>query len=69
MASNPQTGDILECKQCNCKVQVIQACECDPGCAEFRCCDQAMENATESAVRIAGNDQVGNGMDPTEGLS
>lgn len=66
MASNPKTGEMLECKKCSCKIQVVQGCACDPGCAQFLCCGQAMENTTEPTVRTAGTDEIAGGMDLTK---
>lgn len=59
----PQLSDMFACQTCTTQIQVMKACECDSPCTEFSCCGKPMKNNTEPAVRKAGDQSVGDGLE------
>ncbi len=63
MSTKPQMGDMYACQKCSAQIQIIQGCDCEMACAEFRCCDEAMKNITEPTVRDAADTEAVDGYE------
>jgi hypothetical protein len=49
----PQTHDRFHCEKCGMEIEVTKGCDCEKGCAEFRCCGQDMTPAGDNAAEAA----------------
>jgi hypothetical protein len=63
MITKAKQGDMFACRKCLAEIQVLTSCDCEDGCAEFRCCGLPMENITEPTVRTAGDQNVNDGFE------
>jgi hypothetical protein len=50
---SPATGDMFRCEKCSLEIHVTKGCECEKGCAEFKCCGQPMKDVTEPTVQAS----------------
>ena len=39
----PKAGETYRCESCELQVQIVKGCDCEPPCAEFRCCGATMK--------------------------